>query len=92
MRALSVRLFSAELNNGDILEKLINYIKSFGGKYAENEPMSRHTTFKIGGAARLMFFPKSTDEASNVIKFCRKEISDISLSATAPIFWWRMMA
>lgn len=73
MRVLSVRLFSAELNNGDILEKLINYIKSFGGKYAENEPMSRHTTFKIGGAARLMFFPKSTDEAANVIKFCRKE-------------------
>lgn len=71
MPVLSVQLFSEELNNGGILEKLINYIKSFGGKYLENEPMSSHTTFKIGGCAKVMFFPKSSEEAANVIRFCR---------------------
>lgn len=29
--------------------------------YLENEPMSRHTTFKIGGPARIMALPSSVD-------------------------------
>ena len=28
----------------------------------ENEPMSRHTTFRVGGPAELMFFPASAEE------------------------------
>ena len=27
-----------------------------------NEPMSKHTSFKIGGPAAVMAFPKSTEE------------------------------
>ena len=34
----------------------------------ENEPMSRHTTFRIGGPARLMALPKSAQEAETAVK------------------------
>lgn len=34
--------------------------------------MNAHTTFKIGGPARLMVFPKSEEEISAVIKKCRE--------------------
>ena len=30
----------------------------------ENEPMSKHTTFRVGGPAELMFFPKSAEEVT----------------------------
>lgn len=34
----------------------------------ENETMARHTTFHIGGPARLMALPKSADEAAVAVK------------------------
>lgn len=34
----------------------------------EYEPMSRHTTFRIGGPARLMALPKSAEEAQAAVK------------------------
>lgn len=34
--------------------------------------MSAHTTFKVGGNARLMVFPKSENEAAEVIKCCNE--------------------
>ena len=34
--------------------------------------MSAHTTFKIGGPARLMAFPKSEDEIALIIKKCQE--------------------
>lgn len=34
----------------------------------ENEPMRRHTTFKIGGPVSLMALPKTTEEAAVAIK------------------------
>lgn len=35
--------------------------------YLENEPMSRHTTFKIGGPARIMASPVSVDAFLNLV-------------------------
>lgn len=35
--------------------------------------MALHTTFKIGGPARLAVFPKNEDEISDVIKKCKEE-------------------
>ena len=32
------------------------------------EPMSRHTSFRIGGGAEVMAFPKSTEELSEILK------------------------
>lgn len=39
----------------------------------ENEPMSRHTTFRIGGPARWMFCPRTAAEASAVLALCHSE-------------------
>lgn len=36
----------------------------------ENEPMSRHTTFKTGGSADLMLLPTSEDELLEAVKLC----------------------
>ncbi len=33
----------------------------------ENEPMSRHTTFRVGGPARLMALPRSEEEAAAAV-------------------------
>lgn len=45
-------------------------LKSKGISVVENEPMALHTTFKIGGPAKLMVLPKSEEEISEVIKEC----------------------
>lgn len=38
-----------------------------------SEPMSRHTSFRIGGNAEIMTFPKSADELSTILKICRQQ-------------------
>ncbi len=35
-----------------------------------NEPMKKHTSFKIGGPADLLVIPRSIDEISYAIKYC----------------------
>ena len=35
-----------------------------------NEPMSNHTSFRIGGGAEIMAFPKSASELSNLLRLC----------------------
>lgn len=40
-------------------------------KYSENEPMKNHTTFKVGGNARFMVYPKSVDETAQIVKLCK---------------------
>lgn len=42
-----------------------------GVKYLENEPLSRHSTFKIGGAARAYVMPKTASELSLAISAAR---------------------
>ena len=33
-----------------------------------NEPMSRHTTFRVGGPADLMYFPESAEQLVTALK------------------------
>ncbi len=40
-------------------------------EYSENTPLAPHTTFRIGGAARLAVFPKNVDEAATVFDILR---------------------
>lgn len=40
-------------------------------EYRENEEMSRHTTFKIGGAAKYFIIPKDREELIKVLKAVR---------------------
>lgn len=55
------------------MTKIIELLENLSIAYLENEPMSSHTTFKIGGPARLMVFPKSQEEISAIIKCCNAE-------------------
>ncbi len=37
-----------------------------------NEPMSKHTTFRIGGTADVVLYPENVDTISEIIKYCKK--------------------
>ncbi|WP_130868358.1 UDP-N-acetylmuramate dehydrogenase [Intestinimonas massiliensis (ex Afouda et al. 2020)] len=54
----------------DRLETLIQTLRERlpGLELRENEPMSRHTTFRIGGPARLMALPWDRKEAATVVR------------------------
>ena len=39
----------------------------------ENEPMSRHTTFRVGGPADVMFLPESPEQVTTAIEYARAE-------------------
>ena len=57
---------------GDVLKRIIDLAKKLNIEYLENEPMSLHTTFKIGGAARLVVMPKSEEDISALVKACNE--------------------
>ena len=38
-----------------------------------NEPLSAHTTFRIGGPCDAMVFPHSVDELVEVVRICKQE-------------------
>ena len=54
------------------MERIIEFAKQNGIAYVTDEPMSKHTTFKIGGNAKLMVMPKSSDEIAMLVKKCRE--------------------
>lgn len=54
----------------DFLKKLQNLISS--SRLFIDEPMSRHTTFKIGGMADCLIMPASTQEVADVVKLCQQ--------------------
>lgn len=39
----------------------------------KNEPMKKHTTFRIGGPARFFYVPKNIDELKLIIQYCKDE-------------------
>ena len=43
-----------------------------GLEVLEDEPMSRHTTFRIGGPARRMLRPADPDQAAAILRLCRE--------------------
>ena len=57
-----------------MLENLIKYIKQFlqDEQILLNEPMIKHTTFRIGGKADIMLLPKSIDEILKCVDYCEK--------------------
>lgn len=54
------------------MTELIKFLNEQNIKYLENEPMKLHTTFKVGGNAPVVVFPKSEDEISAVVKCCKE--------------------
>lgn len=57
-----------ELNS--FQEKLANVLPQIEIRF--NEPMSRHTSFRIGGAAEAMAFPKSEEELAQLLKVSKE--------------------
>jgi UDP-N-acetylmuramate dehydrogenase len=54
------------------------YQKIFKEKFPEytlfyNEPLANHTSFKIGGPADLLFFPRQLEELMTMLELCRSE-------------------
>lgn len=60
------------------MDKLINTVHinelkrlAAGSKLLENEPMSRHTTFKSGGMAEVYMEPEEEEAVKNIVDFCK---------------------
>ncbi len=54
-------------------------IPAVTGEIREDEPMSRHTSWRVGGPAKVFFKPDSLDDLSRFLG---------SLDASVPIFWF----
>ena len=61
------------------LDNLTNRLSELKIEYVKNEPMSRHTTFKVGGPAALMVLPATEAQLVNAVKLARME-------GTEPLF------
>lgn len=54
------------------ISALREFCAAVGCKYLSDEPMSRHTTFKIGGPAELLAMPSSADMLRQLLQKCRE--------------------
>lgn len=54
------------------IDKIITSAKEHNCKVLENEPLSRHTTFKIGGNARALIVVENANSLSELFKLCTK--------------------
>ena len=50
----------------DFQRKTTAFLSNIELRFAE--PMSKHTSFRIGGAAEVMAFPKTREELAEVLK------------------------
>lgn len=54
------------------MDRLADALRVFGReRVLENEPMSRHTTFRIGGPAELMFLPACEEEIVEAVRLAK---------------------
>lgn len=54
------------------MDRLADALRAFGReRVLENEPMSRHTTFRIGGPAELMFLPACEEEIVEAVRLAK---------------------
>lgn len=64
-------------DNDEVLKKIGKIIPST--RLLLNEPLSKHTTFKIGGPADYLIFPSSAEDVSGVIIIAKKYDIPISV-------------
>ena len=48
-------------------------IYTLGVEWEQNCPLSKHSSFRIGGAADVALFPKSSDELCKILSFLREQ-------------------
>ena len=56
---------------GDGVRELLATARELGCDYLENEPMRLHTTFKIGGPARVLLFPETEEQITALVQCAR---------------------
>lgn len=75
------------LKNTDFQRKIQNLLPEIALKV--DEPMARHTSFRIGGPAAVMVFPKNCEELAKILKVsdlldCKKYILGAGTNVLAP--------
>ena len=55
------------------MEQLMKKIYTLGVEWEQNCPLSKHSSFRIGGAADVALFPKSSDELCKTLSFLREQ-------------------
>ena len=55
------------------MEQLMKEIYTLGVEWEQNCPLSKHSSFRIGGAADVALFPKSSDELCKTLSLLREE-------------------
>lgn len=57
------------------MQKLIDLLREAAGTgcILEKEPMSEHTTFRIGGPADILAVPDTIEKAAAIIRICREQ-------------------
>ena len=53
------------------MEQLIKKISALGIEWEQNSSLARHSSFRIGGAADIALFPKSSDELCQALSLLR---------------------
>lgn len=53
--------------------KIVSFAKQSGAYVEENAPMSKYTSFKTGGNARVLIIPESAEMLSDLIKLCKEQ-------------------
>ena len=62
------------------MKKLADTLRALApDRVRENEPMSRHTTFRVGGLAELMFFPASAEELQTALSAAKDAGAEVHL-------------
>ena len=74
--------------NKEFLQSLREQIKS--GTVTEQEPMSRHTSFSIGGPADVFVQPATKEEIKNAIFVPKKQGFLFLLWVTVVTCWYPM--
>ncbi len=61
-------------------DSIIDLLKNKNIMFLEDEPMSRHTSFKIGGNCKILAYPNNVTQVQEIIKICHdKNISNVVL-------------
>ena len=59
--------------------RLINYVTHNGIFNFVNEPMSKHTTFRIGGRADMIVYPTRRKELTELIQICKEDGVELAI-------------
>ena len=74
------------------MERLKQQLQAEKIRFAENEPLSAHCTFKIGGPADVFVQPETEEQLCRVIALCKECDVNITCWATAATSCLRMRA